>query len=332
VTLKLARTGRERDPFAPQTAGEAFADALRDGARGVEVRTLIGSGSATTDAGEFTGPALPDSPASRRRPLYVQDLIPHTPTSNNRVPYIRRLTPLTVDQGATMTAEGAAKTETEVKYEGADAYMRKVTAWVPASTEVLDDAEALATTVDEDLAAQLEFREQDQLLNGDGTAPNLPGLIGLTGVLTVKATGGTATSLVGDYAGNLALGLQVVEHDEVRATAIVMNSDDFWAMVTRRAGGGSTGDDHYDLDPFEDATDWTAWRVPILRTQSLPAGTAVVGDFTRGAKIRDREETTVRLGDQHDTFLTAGKVAVVAEKRLGVEWKIPDAFAVVTFR
>lgn len=315
--------GLETDP----TPGQLFAleVARHKGGAKIEVRTLVTTSTSDTPAGGlFLAAEGPQTPEERRHPFYVQDLIPSRPTTANMVPYTRRKLPLTNETGAAMTAEAGTKPEVQFQYEADNAYVRKVTAWVPATDEILDDGTELEATVDTDLAVDLEYRVEYQVLNGDGAGANLKGIRQTTGLQTYAAP-------AGDYTTGIAGGLQKIEQVEGRATGVVMNTDDFWAMVTHRAGGGATGDNHYDHDPLEDAEDWRTWRVPVLRTRAIPAGKCLVGDFARGVIIRDREETTVRMAQQHLDWFTLGKVAIVAEKRLALPVKVPSWFCEVTF-
>jgi HK97 family phage major capsid protein len=313
---------------------KTFAERGGRGLAEVEVRTTITTGAATTDAGIFMPRGTPFllSAAVDQRRAFVRDLLSTGTTGLNSVPYIRELNPRTNETGATTVAEGAPKPEVQMEFTQKDAPARKIAAWIPATTEILADAPTLRSYIDARLAYMLMLREEDQVLNGDGTAPNLTGIRQQTGLLTVKATGGTATSVVGDSLTNIALGIQSVELVDGEPDGLVINPTDFWTMATRRAGGGTTGDNHYDLDPFKGPEALKPWGLNTVRTRAVPALTALVGAWKIGATLLDREQTVIRVGDQHSDFFTNNKVAILAEERVALPVHRPDFFCEVTFR
>ena len=67
-----------------------------------------------------------------------------------------------------------------------------------------------------------------------------------------------------------------------------------------------------------------------MEADSLPAGTAVVGDFANFSAVHDRRDVEVQMGNQHGTYFTAGRVAIRADLRLAFVVYRPAAFSVIT--
>lgn len=301
---------------------EFAARGARGGEVGVEVRTLLDTAVTSPAAGLFMPQGTPflNTAALDRRRLFVRDLLSTGTTGLNSVPYIRELSPRTNETGATTVAEGAAKPEVTMQFVAADAPVRKIAAWIPVTSEILADAPTLRSYIDARLEYMLAIREEDQVLNGDGDAPNLEGILETTGLQSV-------TGPAGDNLTALAEGIEKIELVDGEADGVALNPTDFWDMITRRAGG----DDHYDVDPFMDPARMRPWGLPPVRTRSLAAGTAVVGAWKIGGQLLDREETVIRVGDQHSDYFTKNKAAILAEKRVAFLNHRPDYFVEVTF-
>lgn len=328
-----AATGRHRDDddVDRRSAGQQVADSEQyqqfatRGGRGsaeVEVRALLTTSSGDGQAaGLFMPrgtPFLLPGGVDRRR-LFVRDMLSTGTTGLNSVPYIRELNPRANEGGATAVAEGAPKPEVTMQFEPADAPVRKIAAWIPVTTEILADAPTLRSYIDARLGYLLLVREEEQVLNGSGTNPNLRGIRQTTGLQTL-------TGPAGDNLTAIANAIRNVELVDGEPDGVAINPTDFWALITRRAGDG-----HYDLDPFMDPARMQPWGLPPVRTRSMEAGRALVGNWRIGATLLDREETVIRVGEQHADFFTNNKVAILAEERIALPVHRPDFFVEITF-
>lgn len=314
------------------TDDERYQEFAASGARGgnVEVRALLTTSSGDTqNAGLFMPRGTPflNDGAIRRRRLFVRDLLSTGTTGLNSVPYIRETTPATNETGATTVAEGAAKPEVTMQFTSADAPVRKIAGWLPVTSEIISDAPTLRSYIDARLEYMIALREEIQVLSGNGSAPNLTGIQSVTGLQTVKASGGTAANTPGDELTSIATAIRLIELVDGEADGVAMNPTDFWTMVTRRADG----DDHYDVDPFMSPERMQPWGLPPVRTRALSAGTAVVANWFLGATLLDREDTVIRVGDQHSDYFVNNKVVILGEKRVAFPIHRPDFFVEVTF-
>jgi len=104
-----------------------------------------------------------------------------------------------------MVAENAAITESEETFGQLLLTPRKLAALVPISNEVLADSQpAIRDLVAQDLAAQLGTKLDEQMLTGDGTAPNLRGIRNFAGVTTTYLGANGATPTLNDIADAVA--------------------------------------------------------------------------------------------------------------------------------
>lgn len=324
-------TGPDRRSAGEQFTGDqAYEEWRSKGGSGtfeLEVRTLLTSSSVDTpSAGLFMPrgtPFLLPAAIDRRR-MFVRDVLSLGTTTLSSVPYIRELSPRTNETGATAVAEGTPKPEVQMQWVQADAPARKIAAWIPATTEILADAPTLRSYIDARLAYMLMLREEDQVLNGSGAAPNILGIRQTSGLQTYAAPAGDNLTGIGGA-------IPKIELVDGEPDGVALNPTDYWNALLRRAGGGTTGDNHYDLDPFKDPATLMPWGLPPIKTRSMPAGKAIVGAWRIGGQLLDREETVLRVGDQHLDYFINNKVVILVEERVCFLNHRPDFFVEVTF-
>jgi HK97 family phage major capsid protein len=231
------------------------------------------------------------------------------------------LNPATNEGAATGVAEGSAKPEATMEFESDTAVVRKIAAWIPATMEILADAPTLQGYINARLVYMLKFREQQQILAGDGTGGDLKGLDSFT-----TQTAGTTNN---DAFVDIAEAIGKVENVDGQANGAVLNPTDFWDIVaTRRSTWFDGNISNAGTAPFGGPAG-TIWGLPVVRTRSVPTLTAWVADFS-GAMIFDRMQTTVRQSDSHDDYFVKNKVAILAEERLAFAVFRPDFFVQTT--
>ena len=66
-------------------------------------------------------------------------------------------------------------------------------------------------------------------------------------------------------------------------------------------------------------------------TNSLTNSNFLVGDFARGAAIRDRQQARVEVSREHSDFFTRNLVAILCEERIALTVFRPLAFVKGSF-
>jgi hypothetical protein len=268
-------------------------------------------------------PYLPSSAIDQRR-LFMRDLLATGTTELAAIPYIRELNPRVYEEGATSVAEGTPKPEVQVLFTQDLAPVRKIGAWVPVTTEILEDAPTLQSYINARLGYMIRVREEEQLLNGTGNGADIRGITNTPNIQT-------QTAVSGDHAATIGLAIGLIESVDGDADGVAMNPLDYWTMVTTRhaqwldgspvaTGPGS---------PYGDAPK-TVWGMPAVRSRSIAVGQALVGSFKTGAQLFDRSAASIRVGDQHADYFTNNKVAVLIEERLALAVYRPDWFVLAT--
>ena len=314
------RDRRPSDIGARVTGSEEYRAWVDGGAKGPmpEIRALVDSDTTTeTDgnAGMLIPLGQPIPPVPRQQKMVMRDLIPSTTTTLNNINYVREYTPATDETGASSVAEAAVKPEVVLEFSDQDAPVRKIAAWVPVTHEILADAPTLRGYINGRLAYMVNYREQDEIIRGNGIAPDLTGIINTTGVQTQSATNN-------DVPGTIADSIAKVEIADGDANGVVMNPGDFWASVSERR---STWMDASGIGSAPVGTPApTLWGLPVVRTRAMATLTALVADFANSLMIFDRQGMTIRETDSHDAYFIYNKVAILAEKRLALACFRPD--------
>lgn len=90
----------------------------------------------------------------------------------------------TVTNGIAAVAEGAAKPEVKGAFTQLTETLAKIAGWSKESDELLQDFPGLASVVSGRLVTRLALAEEQQILNGNGNAPNMKGLLNRSNIQT----------------------------------------------------------------------------------------------------------------------------------------------------
>lgn len=283
-----------------------------------EVRALIGEASGLAGGSAWLPGGTPTGPVMAWQPTRLRDLMGGAnATGLASIPYIRELNAVTNETGATGVKEGSAKPEATIEFDPADAPVRKIAAWVPVTSEIIEDAPTLATYIDRRLAFMLQVREEAQIVSGNGTAPNLTGILATTGIVTASAVTGDVPAIVANAAAQ-------IEGTGGAPEGIVMHPTDFWAALSARHATGIDGSPNVIT---VQGTSGSIWGIPVVRSRATVTGTAIVGAWRTGATLWQRSGVTIKRSDSHDDYFTKNKVAVLAEERIALSVEAPSWFA-----
>jgi HK97 family phage major capsid protein len=202
--------------------------------------------------------------------------------------------------------EGELKQESALTFELANTPVCLIAHFLPASRQILSDAPMLQGYIDGRLRYGLAYKEEADLLNGDGGAGTLNGLVNQATAFTGGATNQTALDTI--LKAFLQISLQNME-----PSGLVLNPIDWTNILLLKTTYGEYlfGDPH-------SANTANVWGKPVVATASQTAGQFLAGAFTMAAEIFDREDATVRVAEQHADFFVRNMVAILAEERLAL--------------
>jgi HK97 family phage major capsid protein len=325
VEQKIARSG-SGEPEKEKSFGERFVEdqivkdflASSPTKGKADVRFKATLTSATTDAAGSVGDAINQTrlpgilPLPQRR-LTVRDLLSQGRMDGNTLEYVKE-TGFT--NNAAPVAEGAAKPESDLKFDLVSTSAKVIAHWMKASRQVLDDVAQLRSIIDQRLLYGLAYVEETQLLNGDGTGQNLNGIITqATAYAAPFDPAGTETGI--DF---IRLAMLQAALAEYPATGIVMHPSDWARMELLKDGDG-----RYLIGNPQGTIAPTLWGLPVVATQAISIDKFLVGAFRLGAQVFDRWDARVELGYVNDDFIK-NLVTVLAEERLALAVYRPEAF------
>ncbi|MGP5219424.1 phage major capsid protein [Arthrobacter rhombi] len=299
----------------------------------IQVKGLFTGGS-TESAGAFVTPEQSGIVEMLgRRPLTIRDMISVRRTGADAIEYVRQVSHTNAAAPVAEATSSAAPTSPAVegalilpagggyKPEGSWAFERKTTnvktiaEWVPATKRALADAAQLEGLINDELRSDIAEEEESQILTGDGTGENLTGILQTSGIQTQAFDTDIFRSTRKAITKARTVG-------RVVTNAIALNPIDVETIDLAREDGATgkfLGAGPFSMGPR------TLWGKPILETEGVTAGEAIVGDFSK-AVLWDREQTSVSITDSHADFFIRNMVAILAEERVAFGVTRPTAF------
>ncbi len=274
--------------------------------------------SLTTDADGSAGDLVqttrvPGVLGLAERRMTVRDLISPGNMDGNALEYVKE-TGFT--NNAAPVAEGAKKAESSIKYDAITTSARVIAHFVKASRQILSDASQLASLIDHRLRYGLAYKEEQQLLNGDGTGQNLLGIIPQASSFADPV--GLADTTQIDL---LRLALLQAELAEYPSTGIVLNPID-WAVIELTKD--STG--RYIIGNPQGTMAPTLWNRPVVTTPAITVDKFLAGAFQMGAQVFDRWQARVEVATENEDDFVKNLVTILAEERLALAVYRPEAF------
>lgn len=191
---------------------------------------------------------------------------------------------------------------------------------MPLTRRAAADAPQVRQMVDAFLLVGLAEEEEDQILNGSGTSPNLRGILNTTGISTVGSAGTDVDAVVD--------AIRTVRADRRRPNALVVHPNDWYStgfLLAKDAQGNYLlGDPRANIEQLN-----TLWGLRVVVSEAMPENTALVGDFSQ-AVVADRQQAALYVTDSHKDWFGRNLLAVLAEERLGFGVLDPDAFCTIT--
>jgi len=250
--------------------------------------------------------------------LVIADLMASGTTTSNSIVYMIETT---FTNAAAPTAEAAAKPESALVFDQRTEPVSKIAHWIPVTEELLEDVSAIQAYIDARLRLGVQLAEEDQLLNGNGTAPNLLGLMNRSGLATAVARG-TAT--------NAEAILQQITNIATTAfvypDGIVINPANWFTTITMKDTQGR----YFGDGPFQSLPTANLWGTPVAVTPSIVAGTSLVGAYSTMAQVFRKGGIRVEASNSHQDYFIKNLVAIRAEERLALAVYRPGAFGKVT--
>lgn len=302
------------------------------------VKSLVTGASDSSGGAFITTDRQSDVELLGRRKLTVRDLISVRQTTSDTVDFVRQTVQATAaatvaeaTTSAAPTAPGTAgalvlaagggyKPEGSIGFEIVPTTVKTIAEWVPATKRGLADASQLRGLIDQELRDDIAQKEEDQVVNGNGSGENLTGILNTSGI--------QAQSYSSEYAGldplletTLKAKTKVSTVGRAVASGYMLNPADWEKIQLARLA----------KNPQNEATAGaipTLHGLPVVESEAIAAGVGLVADF-RKAVLWDREQASITATDSHADFFIRNLVAILGEERVAFGVLRPKAFVTI---
>lgn len=305
------------------TPGEAFV-------RSEGFQAMLASGSTRMDRVEVNARAVmttdyPSVPTrvpgilqpTRDTPLTVLDMIDRQTLGTNYIEWVQEIA---APGGAAEVAEGALKPESTWDVQLVQSAAATIAHWLDISRQTLQDETTLQGYINGRMGFGIEKRLNAQVLNGNGTAPNLRGILQTVGI---GAYTGLATD---DYLVQIRKARTVAELSEYIPDAVALHPSD-WEKVELSTNDNGT---FRVAASVADGANQRVWGLAVISTTNIAQGTALVGGFREGATLWERTGIEIYVTDSDDDKFKKNILTLLAEKRAALSVWRPKAFVKVT--
>ena len=324
----------------PQTIGEQFANTdaykayVEKGVKGVDSQAEFKTTLNTTGypPESLRAPGILET--ALRNPDSVIGLFDQIQTSQNAYVYLEETT---FDNQAGSIAESgdiSATLESALAFTERTESIRKMATFLPVTDELLADVAGIQGYVNSRLSTMMKLNMDNQLINGDGSAPNLTGVLNKAGINTFDY----ALPYAGELGklGQIYQAITEIRKDAfVEPDAIVMHPSDWYQIVTSVTDVDTSGSKN---PLFVVAGGFGAdaapriWGLRVVPSTVIAEGTMLVGKFGGGdaAQVIMREGVDLAVSDSHSDFFAKNQLAIRLTMRLGFAIYRPTAFCTIT--
>ena len=211
--------------------------------------------------------------------------------------------------------QGSTKAQVDFDITMTNAPAQVIAGYVKISRQMLDDVPAMTSFLQSRLLEKYLVAEDAQLLFGSGSGVNLQGLTGVA-----SAFSGAATVDV----EQLVQAIAQVEASNYSATGILINPTD-WANIVNTKNTNSA----YSLPGSTVVTtdgQLSIAGIPIFKSTAITADKFLVGDWSMGAQIMQRNGISVQFFDQDGNNAVENMITVRVEARIAFPIYYAGAF------
>lgn len=308
VSERFVKSSAFQDFRKSHPSGLGTGTPVRIEAKGVgSVRDLgIGRKELTTQSGQFVGQG--------REPGYRNELAVDEPLTflslitvgNTNVAYSEYAAVVSETDNAAIVPEGELKPLSDLTTDTFESKAYTYADGFVVTNQTLADDGALVAFMESRVRRHVRGVIEQKLFNGTGAGTEPTGIINATGTL--------AQAFDGDVVTTIARAIEKFQqaNGEADLQAIVMNPRDIWNLRLLREDGATGG---YMLgNPLQQGATPSPFGVPLVPSNKLTAGTALVGRFD-SVQYLELEPLNVLAFNQHEDFARRNKVYVRAESR-----------------
>lgn len=216
-------------------------------------------------------------------------------------------------------AEGALKSQFDLDLVEATVNVETIAGWLRVTRKAMNNIPGFVSFLQARLPEKFQRALDYQVLYGDGTTPNLKGI--LTAGNFVASTAVASQKLIDKLIDDVATLEDTYERD---ATGILLRPVDYYGFFKNKASGSG----EYDLPEGVTFVNGQLYLfgIPVYASTAITAPDYVVGDFDMGAQLLTQEGMRIEFFEQDGTNVRENKVTVRIEGNYALPVYGPDFF------
>lgn len=259
---------------------------------------------------------LPGVVTSPQQLPKVIDLIPQAETGEYAIKWMLETT---YNSAAAETAEGGQYGEAQFQLTEELSPVQKIAQFLPVTDEQLADVPGARDYLNGRLELGLKQRLDKQLMQGNGTSPNLTGLFNVSGIGT-QALG---SDPVPDSFYKAMVQVQTVGFAD--PSGIIMHPQNWQDVRLLKTSQGL-----YIWGNPDSEGPQRMWGVPVVTSTYCTFGSGLVADFQMYTQLFYRKGIDFLVTNSHSNFFILGQLAIRADMRVAFIVTRPLAVCQVT--
>jgi len=315
----------------PKTFKAALESALKDGA--IEAMVKGNSNAARFEVkadmslgADVTGVVAAETIVDQikydpSRSVHIRSLIPLGSTDGQTIRFPKESA---YSDGAAATAETAAFGQSDFNLTATTVNVEKIGTYMRITGEMLDDIKQLTSYLSARVPAKVLSVEDNEILNGDGSSPNLDGLFTDGAAF---AAGGFALAIESANEFDvLTVALNQLALSNYQADTILLNPTDLHKMILLK----STANEYLRNQIFSGLQP-TINGIPVTLNTAVTAGKFLVGNLRQATQLWIRENLAVEFSREDSDNFQKNFVTVRAMERVALTNYLPNAIVQGTF-
>ena len=329
--LNVGRDFVESDDFKAMKASDYVALRSKDGRFRKALPSLFGRKSTITNTSGLTQGTtgitmpmrLPGIQVVAQQALRIRDLMnTRQMTTGNAFDYVQQLTRT---NNASPQVETSPKAESTYTWNSISDTVKTIAHFVNVSRQALDDVPWLQNMLNSELTYGLKVKEETEILSGDALGQHMNGII--KQATAYAGTYDVAGDTKLDKLRKMKLQARLAGLATFAPDGIVLNPVDLMKIETIKDETGGANKGRYIIgDPRGGTAATLLWGLPVVESDSIAAGTALIGAFGTAAELIDRMAAMIELSYENGSNFTNNIVTVLSEERLGLAVFRPGAF------
>jgi len=308
----------------------AFKDGVIDGI--VKGNTNAASFEVKADmtmAADFTGVVADETVVAQfkfdpSRSVHIRSLIPQGSTSAQTIRFPKESG---YSDNAAATAQGSTLGNSDFDITATSVNLEKIGTYLRLTEEMLADTPQLSSYLSARVPSKVLSVEDNEIISGDGSSPNLDGLL-TDGTAFTTSSGGLfyqSVESANEY-DVLVAALNQLALVNYQADTILLNPTDLHKIVLLK----STANEYLRQQIYTGIQP-TIMGIPVTINTAMPNGKFLVGNLAQATQLWIRENLAISFSREDSTNFRDGFVTVKAQERVALTNYLPNAIVQGTF-